>query len=646
MAETKGIVIEFKGDTVEFDKSLDGVNKGLKTLKNEMAQINKQLKLDPSNVDLLKRKFSNLKEQQKVVAEQTKLYKKELDEMSQKDIGSKKWVELQKKLGDAEVELQKLNKEVDKMSKTNFGALALGQSLEDASKKTKALADDLKGLSAVGTAVLGSIIAISLEAGKQADEINTLAKQYNLTTEQIQQFQMASDLIDVDLSTITKSYAKLTKNMTSTSKDVQNAFKELGVEVKDSNGELRSSNDVFNELISALGEVENETLQDNLAMQIFGKSASELGPLINGGAEQLKQFNKYLSENGLLLSQDQLDELNALNDAFDTIKATLKGFAQKIASDYAPMITKALKKINDVILKLKKWWDDLSPTIKKFIPIVAGVVGALAPLLTAFSLAQSKVGKLIKSFAMGNGGLGGALSKLTSPIGIVVAILGTLYATNEEFRDGVNEVVNTLKENLQPILEIVGERIGTLTDKLSKFLKPIIEKIVAIFINYIFPILNKIINTFAPIIEDVLNTVFDILEWLVDVLGDLWDFLEDIGVIDFFAQAFDKLGGVIEDVVGWIKSAWEWFTNLIAKAKEFLGIQDEIEKNGTIHTSRYGTSHGGGGGSFASGGFNAGGFTMNSTININTNRQITKQDVMSWADVITNRVNDNLGRLM
>ena len=115
MADTKGIVIEFKGDTIEFDRSVDGVNRGLKTLKNDMTQINKQLKLDPTNVDLLKSKFSNLKEQQKVVKEQVALYKKEISELSEKEIGGKKWVDLQKKLGEAETELKKLNKEAEKM---------------------------------------------------------------------------------------------------------------------------------------------------------------------------------------------------------------------------------------------------------------------------------------------------------------------------------------------------------------------------------------------------------------------------------------------------------------------------------------------------------------------------------------------------
>lgn len=650
MADTKGIVIEFKGDTISFDKSLDGVNRGLKTLKNEMSQINKQLKLDPSNVDLLKSKFSNLKEQQKVVKEQVSLYKKELSELSQEEIGSKKWVELQKKLGDAEVELQKLNKEVDKFKNTNFGLVAFGNQLEDASKKTQKLANELKGLSRAGQIVGASLVATTINAGKQADEINTLAKQYNLTTEQIQQFQMASDLIDTDLSTITKAYAKLTKNMTSNSKDVQEAFKTLGVETKDANGELRDSNDVFNELIDALGKVENETQQDNLAMQVFGKSANELGPLINGGAEKLQEFNKYLEENNLLLSQDELDSLNNMNDAFDMIKATLKAFGQKIATDYAPMLQQAFEKISNVILKLRKYWEKLNPTIKKIIPIASGVIGGLSPALSLFSKLQGGLGGLIKSFGMGGGGLGGILSKLTSPIGIAIALFGTLYATNEEFREAINKLVKTFIDNLKPILETIIARLSDLFDKISTFIMPILNKIAGFIVQYIIPPLSKLIEAVMPVLETSLDVIFDILEWIVNVMSDLFDFLEEIGVIDAFREAFEKVGEIIDKVAGWIKKTYDWFVNLIAKAKEYLGIQGEIERHEyATYTNRNGNYTRGGGGTF-SGGYGdiaSGGFTLNTNITINNpTSQITQAQVMSWADIMTNRINDNLGRLM
>lgn len=618
--EEKGITITFRGDTVEFDRSLDGVNKALKTLKSEMTSINKQLRIDPKNVDLLKQKVANLNQQQKVLTEQIGQYKEALKDIDKNDVGGKEWDALQKKIAKAQSELDSVNKQLDVWGKANLDMVAFGKGLQDASKKTKELANDLKGISMVGTAVATSLTAITVSAGKQADEINTLAKQYNLTTGEIQKFQMAADLIDVDLNTITKSYAKLTKNMTSTSSDVQNAFNTLGVAVRDSNGELRDSGDVFNELISALGNVANETEQDNLAMQIFGKSAAELGPLINGGAEQLEQFNKYLEENGLLLSQDELDALNDMNDALDTIKATFKGLTNSIAKSLAPMFQSALEKINTVILNLKNAWDSLSPSVQKAIPIIAGIVGTASPLLAVVSKLQGSLGGLIEKIGFGNSGLGAILSKVVSPIGIVLTTLGVLYATNEDFRNSVNGLVQQISSMLMPIVQSVGNFLQT----------------------YILPAVSNLVNAILPVLSSILTLIIGIISKIVEWIGKLWQYLENRGIIALFADAFRNVGQVIQNIVGFVKDLFGWFGNLINRAKEFLGINGQVQTVAPLTDGR-GVAVNYGSGGYASGGF---GITMNNTINVSNGNNITASTVLGWADLMTQRINDNLGRMV
>ena len=102
-----------------------------------------------------------------------------------------------------------------------------------------------------------SIGSMAVAAGRSADDINTLAKVTGLSTEMIQKFSYASDIIDVDLNTLTKSMAKLTKNMETAKKgtgDVASAFKKLGVSITDNKGALWNNQDVFNDVIKALGK--------------------------------------------------------------------------------------------------------------------------------------------------------------------------------------------------------------------------------------------------------------------------------------------------------------------------------------------------------------------------------------------------------
>lgn len=110
--------------------------------------------------------------------------------------------------------------------------------------------------------------------------------------------------------------------MNSESKATVEAFESLGVATKTQSGELRNNKEVFFEVIDALGQMKNETERDALAMQIFGKSATELNPLIVSGASELSRLSDEAHEVGAVLSQETLDSFNQLNDASDKLKKT------------------------------------------------------------------------------------------------------------------------------------------------------------------------------------------------------------------------------------------------------------------------------------------------------------------------------------
>jgi len=58
----KGITVEIGGDCTALDKALKGVNSTIKTTQSELKDIERLLKLDPSNTELLAQKQATLKE--------------------------------------------------------------------------------------------------------------------------------------------------------------------------------------------------------------------------------------------------------------------------------------------------------------------------------------------------------------------------------------------------------------------------------------------------------------------------------------------------------------------------------------------------------------------------------------------------------
>lgn len=234
----------------------------------------------------------------------------------------------------------------------------LKDGMSGAKKAAGELVAEVGAIGAAATAAVAGLFAFTSGAAAWADEVNTLAATTGLGTDEIQKFMYASELIDVDLQTMTGSLSKLTRSMSTASKNAKSdaaaAFDKLGVSFKDATGAMRDREEVFYEVIGALGRIENETERNAVAMSVFGKSAEQLNPLIKGGAETLRELGDEAERAGLILSQDALDSLNAFNDKIDLLKS--KGAAVKnlLASEMTPALDGLLEVADDLLNEVKR----------------------------------------------------------------------------------------------------------------------------------------------------------------------------------------------------------------------------------------------------------------------------------------------------
>lgn len=176
-------------------------------------------------------------------------------------------------------------------------------------------------LAAMATAA-GAAIKTGFEfaqsAGTYADDVATLATQTGVSTQRLQEWSYASNLIDTSVDTITGSMNKLTQTMGQAAdgnEAAQKKFVELGIAIEDFDGNLRSSEDVFWDAIDALGKIENPTERDAAAMALFGKSAKELNPLIEAGSRAWRDLGKEAQAMGTVFSEENLAKMGAFDDA-------------------------------------------------------------------------------------------------------------------------------------------------------------------------------------------------------------------------------------------------------------------------------------------------------------------------------------------
>lgn len=441
-----------------------------------------------------------IKNQKDLVAKLSDAVSKSTDKTGENSTTTQKWKE---QLYKAE---KKLNQLEGQTAESAAGVQDFAESEETATKKTSVFGDVLKAKllsDAIKTGIkfladqakkLGGYLKdAAVGAASYGDEINTLATQTGLSTDALQEYRYMAGLLDVELNTITGAHAKLTKNMASAAKGTgatYEAFEKLGVAVTDANGNLRNADDVFNDAISALGEIENETERDAVAMQILGKSAQELNPLIKAGAKTLSDLRKEAHDVGAVLDKETLNQLNEAQDSFDRIgKAAeiLKNkIGAKIFAEFNAELAEATSLMQDFVSgkatpeeierRLSKLFDSIIKKAEKLGADALPYVGKAFEKIIKFAADKypQLAGKLIDKLPGILDKIGkGAEKILPSLISKLGATIGKLLINGPEIiKAGVNLAVSLGKGILQGIKGI-GSQLAY--DLLSDTAKEAIE---------------------------------------------------------------------------------------------------------------------------------------------------------------------------
>ena len=82
------------------------------------------------------------------------------------------------------------------------------------------------------------------------------------------------------------------------------AYQKLGVEYQNLDGSLRDGETVFWEIIDLLGAMQNETERDAIAMQLLGRSAQDVNPLIAIGSKGVAEFAEEARRVGAVLDEE------------------------------------------------------------------------------------------------------------------------------------------------------------------------------------------------------------------------------------------------------------------------------------------------------------------------------------------------------
>jgi len=454
----RGITIEIGGDTTKLQKALSGVDKSLKTTESNLKDINRLLKLDPANTELLTQKQKNL---EKAISNTKERLDKLKEAQKQVAQGSDEWDAIQREIIETEQKLDGLEDQYRDFGNVAKQQLkAVGDKFHEAGDKVTNFGKKLAPVSAAAGALGGTLLKVGYDAVTNADDLNTLSKQTGISTDELQKMQYAADLVDVSVEDITGALRKFKSKIDPSNE----ALKKLGVATKNmATGELLPATTVFYNAIEALSQIPNETERDQIAMELFGRGADSLAGIIDDGAESFRQYGQEAEDMGLILDTETLDSLNTTNDAIDKMKATVSATIGQIGADVAEVLQPIIEDVTGYIGTVTEKLRELTPEQVETILKIVAVVAALSPLVIVIGNLITAIGGVISVLGTIVGVLGGPV---TAAIAAAIAIGVLLYKNWDaicqwaiQLKDTVVNAWNNMKETVSGAVTQLKEKV-------------------------------------------------------------------------------------------------------------------------------------------------------------------------------------------
>jgi hypothetical protein len=232
----------------------------------------------------------------------------------------------------------------------------LNKSLTDSQKKMAAFGVNVAAVTAA-VVQLGKVAARSVkEFSDYGSAIYDAGQKTGLSTDSIQEWKFIAEQTGTTLESVTGAVGMMTRGLETNKK----MFADLGIELKNADGTFRSTTDIFNDTVSTLSGMTDETERDAAAFKLLGRSAQSLIPILNAGESGIKGMRDEARSLGLILDKETISNADQLGDSMDALKASLTSAKNNMVNDMAPALIKIANGLKDLIertVSSRKEWE-------------------------------------------------------------------------------------------------------------------------------------------------------------------------------------------------------------------------------------------------------------------------------------------------
>lgn len=608
----KGLTVEIGGDTTSLSKALEGVNKKSKDLSSELGEINKLLKLDPKNTDLLSQK-------QKVLADAVGNTKEKLDKLKE----AEKQVQQQFKKGEvSEEQVRALQREIiatekkldgyeNAVKETNKALKGMDDASEDAEKSTEGLGSTMSsvakgavaGLVGAVTAVVGSVVAAAEASREYRTEMGKL--------------ETGFDAAGHSAETAAATYKTLQGVIGETDQSVE-AAQQIAL-LAASEEDAAKWADLAAGVVGRFGdalqpeaffEAANETLKLNEATSGYTQMLEQAGydvEKFNAGlaacnTEQEKQAymleisdqllgdaaDKYREVNAEVIRANQANEqwasvMGDIGAAVEPIITDIKMMGASLVSDLVPGVQTLADAFRGVINGEDGAADQMGTALGDILSGLVDKVVEIAPALleAAIGLVLSLTESLLNTLSEN---LPVLLEAVISGASQILTSLGEMLPTLIPIViSAVIQLAETLLDNVDMLIDAGIALLNGLADGLIVALPQLIEKL-PIIIDKAITVLS---SNMPKLIRAGIQLTVKLAEGLIAAVPQLIQKLPEIiaSLVDGFKSYYGEIGEIGSDL---IKGLWNGIQNMaswigkkikgfgetvLGSLKDFFGIK-------------------------------------------------------------------------
>lgn len=598
-----GITVDIEGRSDGLVKSLKDCNSAISNTSAALKDVDKALQLDPTNVELLTQKEELLNKQIDQTNERLEILQQVAEDaneaLAKGDISQEQYASLQAEIARTNSELDGLNEKADEnsqvMQDVEDGVAGAGDEMEELGSESEETGKSLDALKVVAeatgaamaaafaAAVAGAkevgeaLVNCTMDAAAYSDELLTMSSVTGLSTDTLQELNYASELLDVSTETITGAMTKMEKSMASAAEageGAETAYSQLGIAIQNADGTFRSSEEVFWDTIDALGQIEDPVQRDLMAMELMGKSAKELNPLIEAGSGAFRELAEEAHETGYVMDGETLDAFGAFDDQMQRLNngatAAKNALGQVLLPTLNSLAGAGTSALNKFTLAMQESDGDISklgPAVSEILQDLLGEVNTIAPQIFDLigTILQTLVQIIIDNLPM----------ILDSALQIITTLTETLLAPEnlakiiEAATNIILTIVQYLLENIDMILnaaiQIILTVVQGITEALPQLIPAAVDAILTIAETLLAP------ENLAMILDAALKLIIALAGALVDALPEIIDRLPEIitGIVDFLLgpDGLDKL----------VSTGFDLFIGLITKLPDVvLDILDAV----------------------------------------------------------------------